>query len=150
MKRETNYHEKPNETPMEHRKTEWLKNLGNSNGIAVAEVERYLGNYRTYARMIEMNRYEANYFASATPAAGMRVEESEAYLQGKLYEIRSFILSIPKSDETLFLYYHYVHGESVDRCGELLGVSRATAYRVRVRALKIAAFYYAEWQKRVC
>ena len=124
------------------RKSEFLHSLGNAKGIAVSEVEQYLESYRTFVRMMEMNEYERTYFAPVSPYAGVRTEESEAYLQGRLYEIRAFILSIPQCEEKLFLYYHYVHGENPTRCAELLGVSRATAYRLRTRALRIAAYYY--------
>ena len=123
---------------------------GNAKGIAavyrspVTEVEHYLTSYRLLCRMIEMNRYERSFFASSGRTREDPLEESEAYLQARMYEIREFILSIGECDEKLFLYYYYVHGESVDRCAELLAVSRSTAYRLRKSALVLAARYYAE------
>ena len=110
-------------------------------------VEKYLSDYRTYAEMIRMNHYEREYFSDRYRKLPDAPEESENYLRRRLYEIRSFILSLPDSDEKLLLYYRYVHGESVTDCAELLGISRAGAYRLYRRALTRAADYFSERQK---
>lgn len=131
----------------EERKTEVIRAFGKSDEILFREVEGYLSDYRTSMRMLEMNRYERDYFARTEGDADGLVdlsEESEVYLKAKMYDIRRFILSLPDCDEKLLLYYHYVHGENLMRCAELLDVSRATVYRLKKRALKTAALYYIE------
>ena len=124
------------------RKTEAEKAFGIANPYAVRAVENYLLNYDTYQKMICMNRYEKAYFAAIHSRATEIAEEKEEYLRAKLYEIRAFILSLPDCNEKLFLYYYYVHGESIMRCAEMLYVSRATAYRLKKSALHTAAYYY--------
>ena len=119
----------------------------NPNASEMKAVECYLADYRTYSEMIRMNRYERDYFAARQANAPEALEDSELYLRHKLYEIRQFILSLPDSNEKLLLYYRYVHGESVTTCAELLGISRAGAYRMYRRALKGAAICFAERQK---
>ena len=58
--------------------------------------------------------------------------------RAKMFGVRHFILGLDNSDEKLFLYYHYIKNESVERCGELLGISRRTAYRLKEKALSLA------------
>ena len=67
-----------------------------------------------------------------------------ALARARMYEIRHFINSLPNCDEKLFLYYRYVRGESVERCAEMLGISRSSAYRLKNRALSLAASVMAE------
>ena len=122
----------------EGRKTELARAFGIANDLSVREVEGYLNSYRVSLRMLEMNSYEQEFFAYRPEPAHVP-EESEAYLRGKMYEIRAFILGMPECDEKLLLYYHYVHGENLMRCAELLRVSRATVYRLKKRALEAAA-----------
>lgn len=132
----------PEETWMD-RKTEVEKAFENAKAFSHREVECYLSEYRTGARMMEMNEYERNYLGGAGKNTAIS-RETELYLKARMYEIRDFILSIEGRDEKLFLYYHYVHGESMMRCAELLAVSRATVYRIRKRALDMAAMKMAE------
>ena len=128
---------------LDERKNETNEQFGNANGrwqSPISEVERYLLFYRAGSRLLEMNQYERSYFGYT--ARNEPYEESEAYIKARLYEIRAFILSIGECDEKLFLYYYYVHGESMERCAELLSVSRATVYRLKRSALRLAALYY--------
>lgn len=129
------------------RKAEVLRAFGNSDELYLREVEGYLSDYRTSVRMLEMNRYERDYFARIESEAITISEECEVYLKAKMYDIRSFVMSIHDCDEKLLLYYHYIHGENLMRCAELLGVSRATVYRLKKRALGTAARYYSALRK---
>ena len=63
----------------------------------------------------------------------------------KMYEVKRFVAALPPDDRKLFLYYHYIHGETVEKCGELLNVSRRTAYRLKQRALEYAAIKYKRY-----
>ncbi|MBQ9112294.1 MAG: hypothetical protein IJY08_01815 [Clostridia bacterium] len=58
--------------------------------------------------------------------------------RARMFSVRHFILDLDNSNEKLFLYYHYVKGESVERCSELLGVSRRSGFRIKNRALSMA------------
>ena len=102
----------------------------------IRTVENYLKMYRTYSRLLRVDRYERDYL-------GFRDSSSETVGDGsiaraKMYEIRHFIMDLPNSDEKLLLYCHYVRGESMEKCAELLGISRAGAYRMKKRALSLA------------
>ena len=59
--------------------------------------------------------------------------------RARMYEIRHFINSLPNSDEKILLYYHYIKGESIEKCAELLGMSRSSAFRLKRKALILAA-----------
>ena len=131
----------------EERNSEVLPSFGNSDGIYLREVEGYLSSYRASERMLEMNRYERDYFPPLRRVTTDFSAESEVYLKAKMYEIRAFVLSLPDCDEKLLLYYHYIHGETLMRCAELLDVSRATVYRLKKRALYSAAAIYASLRK---
>ena len=101
--------------------------------------DSYLRGYRTNQKLLRLARYEEEYFGGKDIAFGEGEMPSEAPLaRAKMYEIRHFILSLENSDEKLLLYYHYVKGESVERCGELLGVCARTAFRLKSKALDIA------------
>lgn len=128
----------------DERKTEIAETFEKSNDLFLREVEGYLLAYRAVCKLLEMNRYERTYFGEAGRSREDALEESESYLQARLFEIRSFVLSMSECDEKLFLYYHYIHGESIARCAELLDISRATAYRLKCRALRAAAEHYGK------
>ncbi len=99
--------------------------------------ENYLLGYTTNQKLLRLAKYEADYFGGGNKGEG--VMPSEAPLaRARMYEVRHFILSLDNSDEKLLLYYHYIKGESVDRCAELLGVSSRTAFRIKARALQMA------------
>ena len=94
--------------------------------------------------MIEMNIYNVNYFGK--PKISIENIEPDGTLPGgrdaaaaKMFEIRRFVLSLPSCDEKVFLFYHYIHGETWERCSELMHVSRRSAFRLKARALEFAA-----------
>ena len=103
------------------------------------QIENYLRTYSTNRKLLKLDRYEKQYFShrlSDPPDADILNEAPLA--RARMFEVRHFILSLPNSDEKLFLYYHYIKSQSVDHCAELLGISRRTAFRLKQRALKVA------------
>lgn len=101
------------------------------------QIENFLAGYSMNKKMLRMAKYEREFFGGGADGSdGMPCEEPLA--KARMYEVRHFILSLDNSDEKLFLYYHYVKGDSVERCAELLGISTRTAYRLKARALELA------------
>ena len=99
--------------------------------------DSYLRGYVTNQKLLRLARYEQE-FLGAEQHQGEGEMPCEAPLaRAKMYEVRHFILSLDNSDEKLLLYYHYVKGESVERCAELLGVCSRTAFRLKARALEL-------------
>lgn len=118
--------------------------------ISCREMESYLNEYTVFRRMMDMNFYEKEYFGNAyifkeSPS----LPGGDAYIKGRMFEIRRFVLSLGGCNEKLFLFYHYVHGESVSRCAELMGISRRSAFRLKKRAIAYAAGRYPIFIKRL-
>ena len=100
------------------------------------DAENYLNSYKFCRQLISMKNYEDKYFDTLEWESESPAEFSLA--RAKMFEIRHFILDMENSSEKLMLYYHFVRGESIERCGELLGVSRSSAFRMKKRALSLA------------
>ena len=111
-----------------------------------SETENYLRSYMFYKKLLRLDKYEQDYFgSSAFGERGIYEHHGEISLaHAKMFEVRHFIMMMQNSDEKLLLYHHYVRGDSVERCGELLGISRSSAFRLKKRALTLAAELYAE------
>lgn len=109
--------------------------------IGITEVTEFLECYRFGKRMIEMNRYSTEFFGERE-ARDLVCEEDEAYIKARMFEVKRFVTSLPPDERKLFLYYHFIKCESVERCGELLHISRRSAFRLKRRALEYAALKY--------
>lgn len=120
------------------------------NGTAVSDEERrmtadFLKGYDFQRKLLRLSRYEKAYFGKGESEDDLPAEASLA--RARMFEVRHFIMSLPNGDEKLLLYYHYVRGESVEKCAELLGISRAGGFRMKKRALNLAAVHRREWEK---
>lgn len=103
----------------------------------IKEIDNYLKGYALNMKLLRLDRYERTYF-------GYRDGEDSPFndaplARARMFEIRHFIMEMKNSDEKLLLYYHYVRGESVEKCAELLGISRSSAFRLKKKALTLAA-----------
>ena len=103
----------------------------------IRTTEEYLKGYLTCEAFLRMNEYEACFFEQAVGAerrAGVEVSMARM----KQFEIRHFILGMGNSREKLLLYYHYIRGDSVEQCAELMEISRSSGFRLKRRALIMA------------
>lgn len=105
----------------------------------------YLKGYGFQRKMLRLARYERAYFGVRENQEDIPGEVPLA--RARMFEIRHFIMSLPNGDEKLLLYYHYIQGDSVERCAELLGIARASGYRLKKRALAMAARHREEGVK---
>ena len=101
----------------------------------IQRVENYLKGYMLNQKLLRLDRYERTYF-------GYRDSEESIpdapIAKAKMFEVRHFIMSLVNSDEKLLLYYHYIRGETVEKCAELLGISRSSGFRLKKKALAVA------------
>lgn len=105
--------------------------------------EDYLKSYRMNGKLLRLERYEKEYFYR-NDACDYEAFGEAPLARARMYEVRHLINSLKNCDEKLLLYYHYVKGEPVERCGELLGVSRSTAFRMKVRGHAMVAIALAK------
>jgi len=108
-------------------------------------MDEYLKGYGFNRRLLRLARYEKEYFGISDSEDAEVGEPPLA--RARMFAIRHFIMGLPNGNEKLFLYYHYVRGESVERCAELLGISRASGFRLKKRALAMAAHAWTEEKK---
>ena len=102
--------------------------------------ERIINFFKGYAlnrKLLVLDRYEKQ-FMKASGSEEMLISEV-AFARPRMYEVRNFIMSLDNSDEKLLLYYHFVKGEPIEKCAELLGISRSSGFRLKNRALDMAA-----------
>lgn len=115
------------------------------NDIALGEKQKtqreriinFLKGYALNRKLLVLDRYEKQ-FMKASSAEEMLISES-SLARPRMYEVRNFIMSLDNSDEKLLLYYHFIKGESVEKCAELLGISRSSGFRLKNRAIDMAA-----------
>ena len=103
----------------------------------IKELDNYLKGYALNVKLLRLDKYERTYF-------GYKAGDDSAFndaplARAKMFEVRHFIMGMKNSAEKLLLYYHYIRGESVEKCAELLGISRSSAFRLKKRALTMAA-----------
>ena len=99
--------------------------------------DEYLRGYQLNRKLLRVDRYEREYFH--TDEGDVEAFGEAPLARARMFEIRHFVMSLENGEEKLLLYYHYIKGEPVERCGELLGVSRSTAFRLKARALRRVA-----------
>ncbi|MBQ9783784.1 MAG: hypothetical protein IJW44_04620 [Clostridia bacterium] len=105
----------------------------------IRRMENYLKGYGLNRKLLRLERYEKEYFGFVASPEDLPGEAPLA--RARMFEVRHFIMSMKNSDEKLLLYYHYVRGEPVEKCAELLGISRASGFRLKKRALARAVRY---------
>lgn len=96
----------------------------------LAEAENTLREYGLLEKQLKASRYEREFF-------GAKSTGEEAFWQARQYAIRKRIYDLPNCPEKLFLNFHYLRGHSVERCAELMDISRRTAFRLKKRALAL-------------
>lgn len=106
----------------------------------VWETEQFLRSYLLGKKLLWMDQYEREILGEDNPDCIWTPEDTRR----RMARVRSFILSLDNREEKLLLYLYYIRGESMERCGELLDVTRSSVYRMRQRALALAAERWAE------
>ncbi len=113
-----------------------------SNEEKINKVKNYLEAYQLNLKMMRMNKYEREFLLDRFSEEDTTLGE-DVFLQARMLEIRRFVMSLDNSDAKLILYYHYIRGESVEHCAELMHLSRRTGFRLKKKALELAAEKYA-------
>ena len=126
------------------------------NNVSKKEMDRILSEYSVFRKLLDMHSYNRDYFGNAEifrKKEGIRKEEclpgDRPLITAKMFELRRFVLSLDSANEKLFLFYHYIHGESVGKVAELMRISRRSAFRLKSRALEYAAVRYPEYRRKM-
>ncbi len=96
--------------------------------LARIDCDRVLRSYRTMNDVLMSSRAWGRTF-------GEDDNLDEAAMRAQMYAIRSAILEVEDSRERLLLYHYYVKGRTLEACAKILGVSRRSIYRIKVKAI---------------
>lgn len=102
----------------------------------IEEMKNYLSGYKLYRDLLELEKYEREFLRSREWSSERPGDLTLARV--KMFEIRNFILSLPNSSEKILLYIHYIDCEPIERCGDIMGISRSSAFRLKRKALALA------------
>lgn len=64
---------------------------------------------------------------------------NEAFWLERMHRVRDFVASVPDYPCQRMLYYYYIRGLTVERTAEELDISRSSAFRLKRKALALAA-----------
>jgi len=135
-------------------KREGMRYSKNVSAEELRKAEEYLSSYRHGARMLDCMRYGRQFMGSEVLPEDPLLYWSENYeeresdsdgadesiIRARMYGVRQFVSELRCDSNTrLLLYWHYIRGVSVTRCADMMDMSRASAFRVRKRALESAA-----------
>ena len=124
--------------------------VGSGDGLDAAR--EYLESYRHGCRMLRADKYAREYFDDGfdRDAQEKRSDELDlSLIRARLCAVRGFLSSLPCGESgRMLLYYHYIRGIPVAECAEMLEMSRASAFRLRRRALAAAARALEKTNKR--
>ena len=103
---------------------------------SIDEMKNHLSGYKLYRDLLELEKYEREFLRSHAWANERPGDLTLAKI--KMYEIRHFILSLPNSNEKILLYLHYIDCEPIERCADIMEISRSSAFRLKKKALLLA------------
>ncbi len=114
----------------------------------IRAAERYLSEYRTAYRMLRagmsgicrdaygmMGEDFGGRPSRLLAAAHGVIGEDDRMWEDKLTSIRATVLAVEEPNEKIFLFQHYIRGNTVETCAEILDISVRTAFRLKKRAL---------------
>ena len=112
-----------------------------------------LSEYSVFRKHLDMLNYDKEYFGNAeifrkSKEKNMCLPGDRPYITARMFDLRRFVLSLDATNEKLFIFYHYIHGESVGRVAELMRISRRSAFRLKSRALEYAAARYPAYLRK--
>lgn len=113
----------------------------------LSETEAYLKRYLIDSRLLEAELRHQKAIRYAFEAGRLQSEQRDAtvlYCRARMYEIKEFVRALPDCEEKVFLFSRYLCGESIARIAEDRDISLRSAYRLRHRALVLAAGKYAQ------
>ena len=102
----------------------------------IEEMKNYLSGYKLCRDLLELEKYEREFVSSHNWATERPGDLTLARI--KMFEIRHFILSLPNSSEKILLYIHYIDCEPIEHCGDIMNISRSSAFRLKRKALAFA------------
>lgn len=122
--------------------------------ISKNEMDKILSEYSVFRKLLDMHDYNNEYFGNAEIFRKNQANDDcmpggRPHIMTKMFDLRRFVLSLDGANEKLFLFYHYIHGESVGRVAELMRISRRSAFRLKARALEYAAARYPEYRRKI-
>ena len=110
---------------------------------ALSEMKKYFEGYGASKKLLRMMKYEKDYFPHENEDDSEDIllvpGGDEVMLKAKMYDIRRFIVGMDDGNEKTLLFYHYIKGFSVEKCSEMMGIGRTSAFRLKKKALLAAA-----------
>ena len=102
----------------------------------IEKMRNYLSGYKLARDLLSLDKYEREFIRSKEWESERPGDISLSRV--KMFEIRHFILALPNSNEKILLYLHYIDCEPIERCGNIMGISRSSAFRLKKKALALA------------
>lgn len=110
---------------------------------ALDELKNYLSGYKLCKELLQLEKYEREFIED-----GKRWENERpgdlSLARARMFEIRQFILFLPNTKEKILLYIHYIDCEPIEKCGDILNISRSSAFRLKRKALGFAYRFFED------
>lgn len=106
---------------------------------SIRETKRFLESYKANKKLLGMMKYEKEFFLPEPDDLTLLSAPDEVLIRSRMFEVRRFIMNFEDGNEKLMLFYHYIRGVSVEKCAEMMDISRTSGFRVLRRAIGQAA-----------